>query len=257
MLVVISPAKSLDFDTPYPNAKVTRPRMLKASSELVEQMRQFSSVDLQDLMGISEKLGELNAERFQQWHVPFNKKNAKAALFAFQGDVYQGLDASQFDQQALDFAQQHLRILSGLYGLLRPMDLIQAYRLEMGTTLKTAHGESLYEFWGDTITKAINKDLKAIQSHTLINLASNEYFNSINEAALNAEVITPVFKDFKNGQYKILSFFAKKARGAMSAHIINKQITDPEQLKKARLDGYRYSAKDSDDKRWVFLRKQS
>ena len=137
------------------------------------------------------------------------------------------------------------------------MDLIQAYRLEMGTTLKTAHGESLYEFWGDTITKAINKDLKAIQSHTLINLASNEYFNSINEAGLNAEVITPVFKDFKNGQYKILSFFAKKARGAMSAHIINKQITDPEQLKKARLDGYRYSAKDSDDKRWVFLRKQS
>ena len=257
MLVVISPAKTLDFDSTYPDTKITRPRMLKASSELVEQLRQFSSGDLQDLMGISEKLGDLNAERYQQWHTPFNKKNAKAAMFAFQGDVYLGLDANQFDQKALDFAQQHLRILSGLYGVLRPLDLIQAYRLEMGTTLKNEHGESLYDFWGDTITKTINKDLKAIKSQTLINLASNEYFGSIKNDVLKAEVITPVFKDYKNGKYKILSFFAKKARGAMSAHIINNQISDPAQLKRARPDGYRYSANDSDENKWVYLRNAS
>ena len=257
MLVVISPAKTLDFETAYPNAKVTRPRMLNATSELVEQLRQYSSTDLQKLMGISSKLGDLNAERYQQWQLPFNKSNAKAALFAFQGDVYVGLDAQQFDQDGLDFAQQHLRILSGLYGLLRPLDLIQAYRLEMGTSLETGRGRTLYDFWADDITKAINKDLKAIKSQTLVNLASNEYFNSISTEALKAEVITPVFKDYKNGKYKILSFFAKKARGAMSAYIINKHITDPTALKKARVDGYQYSANDSDANKWVFLRKNA
>ena len=255
MLVVISPAKTLDFDSPYASKKVTRPRMLESSSALVERLRQYSSADLQKLMGISQKLGDLNAERYQDWQIPFNKSNAKAALFAFQGDVYIGLDAQQFDQTALDFAQQHLRILSGLYGVLRPLDLIQAYRLEMGTALAAGQAKNLYDFWGDKITQTINKDLKTVKSDTLINLASNEYFNAIKRDELKADVVTPVFKDYKNGKYKVLSFFAKKARGAMSAHIINKQIIEPSELKKVRLDGYRFSANDSDDKRWVFLRK--
>ncbi|MEM7465447.1 MAG: peroxide stress protein YaaA [Pseudomonadota bacterium] len=257
MLVVISPAKTLNFEDPNPSSKLTRPRMLNASTELVKTLKKYSSKDLQKLMGISEKLGELNAERYREWKTPFNKSNAKAAMYAFQGDVYLGLDAPQFNADAIDFAQQHLRILSGLYGVLRPLDLIQPYRLEMGTSLKIAGAGDLYEFWADNITKVVNKDLRATGSETLINLASNEYFKSVEQDKLRAQIIRPVFKDFKNGKYKFLSFFAKKARGTMSAYIINNQITDPQLLKKARLDGYRYSAAESSDDEWVFLRKST
>ena len=255
MLVVISPAKTLDFDTPEASVKTSRPRMLNASKELVEELRAYSGKDLQKLMGISEKLGELNAERYLQWHVPFNKNNAKSALFAFKGDVYLGLDAQQFDLPDLEFAQQHLRILSGLYGLLRPLDLIQPYRLEMGTSLATSLGSNLYQFWGERLTKAVTKDLKALQGETLVNLASNEYFSVLKNVSVSANVVTPIFKDYKNGKYKVISFFAKKARGILTAHIIKNRITNIDDIKKARLDGYRFSAQESDDTQWVFLRK--
>ena len=257
MLVVISPAKTLDFETPYPSTKLTRPRMLDSSELLVNELRNYDSQNLQNLMGISEALGDLNVQRFKNWQRPFNKSNAKAALFAFQGDVYVGLDAEQFNDQALEFAQQRLRILSGLYGLLRPLDLIQPYRLEMGSRFPTPDAKDLYQCWGDTITNMINKDLKAAKSQHLINLASNEYFNAIETSKLKANVITPVFKDYKNGKYKVLSFFAKKARGMLSAHIIKNQLKDPDDIRKARIDGYRFSANESDEKKWVFLRKRA
>ena len=257
MLVIISPAKTLDLETQDTSVKPSRPRMLRASAELVGELRHYTGKDLQKLMGISEKLGELNAERFKNWKTPFNKSNAKTALFTFKGDVYLGLQAEQFDAGDLEFAQNHLRILSGLYGLLRPLDLMQPYRLEMGTKLANPRGNNLYEFWGRKLAEAVTKDLRSIHGETVINLASNEYFSALQPEALKANVITPVFKDYKNGKYKVLSFFAKKARGMLSAHIIKNRITDPEQLKKARLDGYRFSAKESDDEKWIFLRKAS
>lgn len=256
MLVIISPAKTLDFDTPPIAKTASKPAMLKDSSELVDIMRNYSPDGLMDLMGVSKKIGELNVERFHNWHTPFNKSNAKQALLAFKGDVYTGLDAETFKAEDFEFAQQHLRILSGLYGVLRPLDLIQPYRLEMGTKLANDKGNNLYEFWGDKPAKSVNKQLKALQSDTLINLASNEYFNAIDKSVLNANIITPVFKDYKNGKYKIISFFAKKARGLMSAYIIKKRITDPAKIKRFNVDGYRFDKASSSDNEWVFLRKE-
>lgn len=254
MLIVISPAKTLDFDTPPVTKTASKPTMLSASAELVEQMRAYSASDLVDLMGISAKLGELNHQRFQQWQPPFNAGNAKQALLAFRGDVYSGIDADAFSEQDFDFAQQHLRILSGLYGLLRPLDYIQPYRLEMGVRVKNSEGDTLYDFWGDSLAKAINKQLKALSSDTLINLASNEYFKAIDRKALNVNVITPVFKDYKNGKYKIISFFAKKARGMMSAYIINNKLTEPESIKGFDTAGYYFDADSSTSNSWTFLR---
>lgn len=254
MLMVISPAKTLDYDSPLPTDEFSRPAMLKDSAELVDTMRGYSPDDLVSLMKISQKLGELNAQRYMEWGTPFNLKNARQAIYAFKGDVYTGLDAGSLSEDDLAFAQEHLRILSGLYGLLRPLDLMQAYRLEMGTSLVNPRGDDLYQFWGDKITRAVNKQLKALDSAVLVNLASNEYFKSLQPTALNAEVITPVFKDFKNGKYKIISFYAKKARGLMSAYAIKKRITDVEQLKKFNVDGYRYDRKSSTANEWVFLR---
>ena len=255
MLVVISPAKTLDFETPVTFASATRPGMLSASNALVEELRQYSGEDLQKLMGISPALAELNSERYQNWRSRATRKHTKQAIFAFQGDVYTGLNAAEFDADDLEFAQQHLRILSGLYGVLRPLDLIQPYRLEMGTALGTAKGKNLYQFWGDELAKAVNKELKRLKTNTLVNLASNEYFKAIDVAELNARVVTPTFKDFKNGQYKFLSFFAKKARGMMSAYIIKHRVSDPEALKQARIGGYRFNAKESTEDKWVFRRK--
>lgn len=256
MLAVISPAKTLDFVTPAITSVATKPSMLKDSSELVEQMRQFAPDDLVNLMSVSQKIGELNVERFHNWHVPFNKKNAKQALLAFKGDVYTGLDAETFSEHDFEFAQRHLRILSGLYGLLRPLDLIQPYRLEMGTKLSNARGKNLYEFWADQPSKALKKQLASIESETLINLASNEYFNVVNKKLLNANIITPVFKDLKNGKYKIISFYAKKARGLMSAYMIKNKITEPDKLKQFTLAGYRFDKTSSSAQQWVFLRDQ-
>jgi len=256
MLIVISPAKTLDFETASPTKTYTQPALLKHSESLIDVLTTKSPSDIEKLMKISPKLAELNVERYHQWSRPFRLNNAKQAALAFKGDVYTGMQADTFSDQDFEFAQEHLRILSGLYGVLRPLDLMQAYRLEMGIKLANPNGKNLYEFWGNQITKTINKQLKVIDSKTLINLASNEYFKSIKKKELQADIVTPVFKDWKNDQYKMISFFAKKARGVMSAWIIKNQINDLDELIQFNGDGYRYSAKDSDLHNPVFLRKQ-
>ena len=207
-------------------------------------------------MKISDKLGTLNYLRFNEWKPPFNLNNAKQALLAFKGDVYTGIEAETFSNQDLKFAQKHLRILSGLYGVLKPLDLMQAYRLEMGTQFENKQGKDLYEFWGGKLTDQVNKDLKAAKSKVLINLASNEYFKSLQAEDIDAEIIVPVFKDFKNGKYKIISFYAKKARGLMSAYIIKNRLKKPEDIKAFDVDGYKYSKSESSGNNWVFLRKE-
>jgi cytoplasmic iron level regulating protein YaaA (DUF328/UPF0246 family) len=254
MLTVISPAKTLDFDTPPGTRKTTMPQLLDRSAELVEDMQAMSPDDIRALMGVSEKIANLNHQRFMNWSRPFNLDNAKQSILAFKGDVYTGLDADTLDAAQLNFAQQHLRILSGLYGVLRPLDLMQAYRLEMGLKFANSGGKNLYEFWGGEITGSLNTQLKKIKSDVLLNLASNEYFKSIKPGALNAEVITPVFKDLKSGKYKIISFYAKKARGQMARYIIDNGLESPDDLKKFDTAGYRYSAGQSTAREWVFTR---
>lgn len=257
MLVVISPAKSLDYASPVKIRTFTQPGFLDDSAALITQLQQLSPAQVSSLMSISPTLGTLNHERYQQWHLPFDKDNARQALFAFKGDVYLGLDAYALSSQDIAFAQKHLRILSGLYGLLRPLDLIQPYRLEMGTSLKNAKGGSLYDFWGDKITEALNEEMAQAKNAPLINLASNEYFKAVKPKQLHARVISPVFKDYKNGQFKIISFFAKRARGLMSAYIIRNRLQHAEDLLLFDSDGYAYSAKDSTENAPVFLRKAS
>ena len=254
MLILISPAKTLDFETAAPLADFTQPDFLKQSRQLITELRALSPQAISSLMSISDKLGVLNYDRFASWKTPFKPDNAKQAIYAFQGDVYTGMQADTFTPEAIQFAQAHLRILSGLYGLLRPLDLIQAYRLEMGTGFANSGGKNLYEFWGDSITKAINKQLKALESRTVINLASQEYFSAVKPKLLNARIITPVFKDKKNGDYKIISFFAKKARGMMSAYIIKHQITEPESIKQFDTGGYSFNPTFSNQTDWVFTR---
>ena len=256
MLLLISPAKTLDFDSPAPTTEFTQAAFLKESKQLISELRALSPDDISALMSISEKLGTLNFERFARWKTPFKTSNAKQALFAFQGDVYTGMQANSFSAEDIQFAQQHLRILSGLYGLLRPLDLIQAYRLEMGTSFTNSRGKNLYEFWGDSITKALNKHLKELQASTIINLASQEYFGAIKPDLLNANIITPIFKDKKNGDYKIISFFAKKARGMMSAYIIQHRLNNPESIKNFDIGGYRFRAAMSNNSDWVFTREE-
>ena len=254
MLIVISPAKTLDYETPAKTKTFSEPDFLDQSQVLIEELRELNPAQVSSLMKISDKLGQLNFARYHDWSRPFTADNAKQALLAFKGDVYTGLEAESFKAQDFKFAQKHLRILSGLYGLLRPLDLMQPYRLEMGTKFANSQGKNLYEFWGSTITDGLNAQLKKLKSQQLINLASNEYFKSVQPKALNAEVITPVFKDQKNGQYKIISFYAKKARGLMSAYIIKNRLTDAEQLKDFDLEGYRYNAAMSKTNEPVFIR---
>lgn len=242
MLILISPAKTLDFETPANTRRATQPDFLDQSEALVEELRTLTPDGLSSLMNISEKLGTLNFERFLEWQTPFTRDNAKQALLAFKGDVYTGLEADTFSASELKFAQQHLRILSGLYGVLRPLDLIQPYRLEMGTRFTNPRGKDLYEFWDGAITDNLNKQLRKLRSETLLNLASNEYFKAVNKKELNAQIISPTFKDLKNGKYKIISFYAKKARGQMAAWVIRKGITDAARLKKYRVGGYSYCA---------------
>jgi cytoplasmic iron level regulating protein YaaA (DUF328/UPF0246 family) len=256
MLIVISPAKTLDFETPSHTQKHTQSSMLKQSESLIDVMTTKSPLDIEKLMKISPKLAELNVERYHTWNLPFTKNNAKQAVLAFKGDVYTGLDAEAFSDIDFEFAQNHLRILSGLYGVLRPLDLIQAYRLEMGIKLENSKGKNLYEFWGNSITSNINKQMEAVDTNVLLNLASNEYFKSIKKKDVAGDIVTPVFKDWKNGQYKIISFFAKKARGVMSAWVIQNQINDLGTLLTFNKSGYEYSPNDSDALNPVFLRKQ-
>lgn len=254
MLIVVSPAKNLDFDTPVPTTEHSKAALLDDAQALIEQLQPLAPQDVSALMHISDKLGVLNYDRFQQWQRPFTNKNARQAVLAFKGDVYVGLDAYQFNDDDFAFAQQHLRILSGLYGLLRPLDLMQAYRLEMGTKFTNNRGKDLYTFWGDTITQHLNKQLKSLSTDTVINLASTEYFKSVKPKLLNANIITPIFKDEKNGTLKIISFYAKKARGRMSAYIIKNKLTNPEQLKAFDWDGYRFNPAMSSADKWVFTR---
>jgi cytoplasmic iron level regulating protein YaaA (DUF328/UPF0246 family) len=257
MLTVISPAKTLDFDTPPTTRKTTRPRLLARAGELVEDARDLTPQDIRELMGVSEKIADLNHRRFMNWETPFTLDNAKQSILAFQGDVYTGLEAGTLSNAQLNFAQKHLCILSGLYGLLRPLDLMQPYRLEMGLKFANRGGKNLYEFWGDDITREVNGLLKKSGSPVLVNLASNEYFKAIRPGALDAEVITPVFKDLKGGNYRVISFFAKKARGQMARFIIDKELDDAAGLKKFRAGGYRYNRAESSARELVFTRDQA
>ena len=256
MLTVISPAKSLDYETPTSTGDFTLPAHLSQSRKLIRRLRDLSSADISKLMNLSDNLAELNQTRYKKWKTPFKPENARQALFAFKGDVYLGLDAYNMSSDNIDFAQNHLRILSGLYGLLRPLDLIQAYRLEMGTRLNTEAGTNLYQFWDERITKALNQELTQSHSSTLINLASNEYFKSIKLKSLKAEIITPSFRDFHKGEYRFIQFHAKRARGYMSRYIIDHQIDDAESLKNFDREGYRYDESMSAEREWVFTRKQ-
>ena len=257
MLIVLSPAKTLDFETPSTVKQHTQPDLLDSSEALVDVLNTKSPHDLQQLMGISDKLAELNVDRFHQWNRPFTSDNAESALLAFKGDVYVGLEAESFSAADFKYAQQHLRILSGLYGVLRPSDLIQPYRLEMGVRLENPNGSNLYQFWGDTITDNLNASLAKSGSPVLLNLASNEYFKAVKKKTLNGQIVSPAFKDWKNGQYKIISFFAKKARGLMAAWVIKERINDLDSLKAFAIDGYSYNPELSDEFTPVFTRKQA
>ena len=249
MLVVVSPAKKLNMSL-VDNLKVSEPHFKKNANELVNVVRGLSVQDLEKLMDISTTLAELNKDRFND----FGNQQKKAAAFAFAGDTYKGLSIEKFEMEDLDWAQKHLRILSGLYGLLRPLDEIEPYRLEMGSKLKGAHGSSLYDYWGNKISENLNQHAKEIGSKILVNCASNEYFNAINLNSLLLRVITPIFMERKNGKEKIISFYAKNARGAMARFIIQNRLKSEEDIKKFDLDGYNYSAEKSDEGKLVFIR---
>ncbi|QOJ22356.1 MAG: peroxide stress protein YaaA [Gammaproteobacteria bacterium] len=257
MMIVISPAKTLDFETPPITREHTQPDFLDDSAQLIDVLRKLEPDQIGTLMSISPKLAILNSNRYFSWKRPLTPDNAKQAIFAFKGDVYTGLDAETMTAAELAFAQKHLRMLSGLYGVLRPLDLMQPYRLEMGTQLKNPRGNNLYEFWGDKITQALNQAMAKQEDDILINLASNEYFQSIQLDKLNARVITPVFKDQKNDVYKIISFFAKKARGMMSRYIIRNKLTEPDTIKNFDVAGYQFSTADSSKDEWIFTRAES
>ena len=256
MLFVLSPAKSLDYDTPATTDQFTQPEFLQDSQKLVDQLKTLAPDELASMMKISDKLASLNAARYGSWSTPFTPDNAKQAMLSFTGDVYRGLDANSLDDKGLDYAQQHVRILSGLYGLLKPLDLMQPYRLEMGTRLSNERGKSLYEFWGKQLQDKMLAELDGHDESVLINLASKEYFTALQLDSFPERVITPVFKDWKNGQYKHINFYAKYARGLMTRYAIDNQISQAEDLKGFDYEGYQYAADQSDDKQWVFTRKQ-
>lgn len=254
MLTLLSPAKTLDYDSPVQTEVMTVPGFLDQSAELIDILRGYSVDDVSALMKLSAKLAELNVQRYSDWSVPFPEGAARQALLAFKGDVYTGLAADSLDQSSLDFAQQHVRMLSGLYGILKPLDAMLPYRLEMGTKLANPAGKDLYAFWGDTITDALNAELE--DEAVVVNLASNEYFKAVKPKRLNARLITPVFKDEKNGAYKIISFYAKKARGLMARYVIDQRIDRPEALQDFTVAGYVYSPEDSQGDTWVFKRSE-
>ena len=259
MLILLSPAKTLDFESPATIRKFSQPDFLTDTEKLVQQLRQLSVSEISSLMKISDKLAELNSDRFQTWQSDFDDTNAKQALLAFRGDVYQGMQVDSYQPEDFEFAQKHLRILSGLYGVLRPLDLIQPYRLEMGT--KIAHAKlqdlaanTLYEFWGEQLTQSINQQLDTLDRKIIINLASNEYFKAVKPKLLQGEIITPVFKDWKNGKYKIISFYAKKARGMMTSYLIKNRIQDIKKIQYFKEAGYSYNSELSDNTKPTFTR---
>ena len=253
MLIVLSPAKSLDLETPPTTKLHTTPDFLPRSRELIDVLRTFSPADIGSLMSISDALSSLNVGRYASW--TDDPADGRQAIMTFNGDVYDGFDARTLKPKQLAYAQSKLRILSGLYGVLRPLDLIQPHRLEMGTRLSTPHGKDLYAFWGDTVTGKLNEVIAEQDAKAVVNLASEEYFKSVKPKLLSAPVITPVFEDWKNGKYKIISFFAKRARGMMARYAAVKGITDPNKLKRFDMDGYAYVKEASNESSWVFRRK--
>lgn len=254
MILLLSPAKSLDFETPPTVSVFSQPEFLYRSTPLMECLRRLAPHELAALMGISDKLAVLNAGRNAEWAPPFSPENAKQAVLAFDGDVYEGLAASDMSLPDLEFAQERLRILSGLYGLLRPLDLIQPYRLEMGTKLANPAGKDLYAYWGGTLSDALTGLLDGDEVPVLVNLASEEYFKAAKQ--VRRRVIHPVFEDWKGGRYKIVSFYAKRARGLMARHAILNRLTEPEALKGFDLEGYAFAPEVSDGDRWVFRRRE-
>lgn len=254
MIILLAPSKTLDYKKPAPGREFTQPALLEHSAELVEELRKLSPAGIASLMDVSRKIANENFERFASWQTPFTTANAKQAVFAFKGDVYEGLKAETFTAEDLSFAQKHLRILSGLYGVLRPLDLMQPYRLEMGLRFKNRRGQNLYEFWGNLITDYLNKELAQSKSKTIVNLASREYFSVIQPGKSAGKIITPVFKEDKPGGLKVIGLLAKKARGMMSRFIIQNKLEEPEEMKNFTESGYRFDDNLSDETTWTFIR---
>ena len=255
MLIFLSPAKSLDYKTPPHLARHTQPAFLKHSETLIRQLRKLSPADIANLMDLSDPLALLNFNRYAEWRLPFSPDNAKQAALAFDGDVYDGLAAKTLSADDLDFAQQRVRILSGLYGILKPLDLMQPYRLEMGTKFANKGGKDLYAFWGETLLDTINAELAGMARPVAVNLASEEYFKAAVGRKINGQLIQPVFEDWKGGRYKIISFYAKRARGLMTRYAVVNRLHEPEGLKDFDTDGYAFEPAASDVGRWVFRRR--
>ena len=256
MLALVSPAKKLDFESEWDAFTLTQPAFLDDTQELVDAAKKLSKSKLQSLMKLSDKLAELNYQRFQSYKTPFVPDNAKPALYTFRGDTYVGLDADTLSESDVIYAQDHLRMLSGLYGMLRPLDLMQPYRLEMGTKMKNPRGEDLYDFWGDILSDACNEATNGHKNRSVICLASNEYIKAIKANKLKGGMITCHFKDVKNGQAKVVGLFAKRARGAMARYMVQNRIETPEGLKGFDTDGYAYQDDLSDHRNYVFIRDQ-
>ena len=256
MLIFLSPAKSLDLKTPAHVARYTQPSFLDRSEVLIRQLRALSPADIANLMTLSDPLALLNFNRYADWSSPFTPDNAKQAVLAFDGDVYDGFSAKTLSADDLDFAQQQVRILSGLYGILKPLDLMQPYRLEMGTKFKNEGGKDLYAFWGETLLDAINAELDTMSQPVAVNLASEEYFKAAVGRKLKGRLIQPVFEDWKNGKYKIISFYAKRARGLMTRYAVLNRLSEPEGLKNFDYDGYAFVPEASDERSWIFRRRE-
>ena len=256
MIITLSPSKGQDFETPGPIKKHSKPTDLKDSELLIRELRKIKAAGLQELMGISNDLAKLNAARYKAFKTPFTAKNSRQAIFAFKGDVYSGIEIDTFTADDFDYAQNHLRILSGLYGCLRPLDRIQPYRLEMKTRLKNPRGENLYQFWGDSITQSLNRVLRKQQDPVLVNLASNEYFKSVRPKLLDGRLLNINFKETKQGKTRVVAIFAKRARGMMADYIIRNRIESPAAIRKFKQGGYRFSRELSDDTQWTFARPQ-
>lgn len=257
MIIVLSPAKSLDYETPPHVAKHTIPDFVDDAAQLIDQLRRYSPQHIASLMDISDALARLNFQRYADWSREFSLDNAKQAVLAFNGDVYEGFDAKTLSAADLDYAQRHVRLLSGLYGVLRPLDLLQPYRLEMGTRMPNPRGKDLYAFWGERITDALNAQLRRNKggARVIVNCASTEYFKSVRPKRLEGPVVTPVFEDWKGGRYKIISFYAKRARGLMARYVVEQRIGSPEKLKDFAVDGYAFDAAASNDSTFVFRRR--
>ncbi len=254
MIVLLSPSKTMNFEDNFQFDKATQPEFLDDALKLVDRMRNYSPEDLGKLLAINDKLAKLNFDRYQSFKTPFKQDNARQAILAYRGDVYDGIAISSYSKADFEFAQEQVRILSGLYGILRPLDLIQPYRLEMSTPLTNERGDNLYQFWGEKLTQNVNEDIQHHETKYVINLASNEYFKALDPEQLKANLITPVFKDNKNGKYKTIAIYAKKARGYMTDYIIRNGIKDPEALKGFDRDGYLYNEHLSTTTEWVFTR---